>query len=193
VIRLSGALPLERAGIPLHDAPERYSDQEKWGEIVRIVGNRDAALAFVSRYTSGDFFSLSPLASAIRREFIERLVNGSLVATGCFPNSVEVVTIPGSRCLGLRPEFVTDRLIGNNRMFVDVRVLDPAQLVSPSASRTDECILWMRQRRAEDETRKKALEREALRLWPDLTTREFGAAFKVVFARQRGRPQKIGH
>jgi hypothetical protein len=59
VIRLSGALPLERAGIPLHDAPERYSDQEKWGEIVRIVGNRDAALAFVSRYTSGDFRPLA--------------------------------------------------------------------------------------------------------------------------------------
>jgi hypothetical protein len=106
---------MERAGIPLHDAPERYSDQEKWGEIVRIVGNRDAAIAFVSRPTFGDFFNLSPLASAIRCEFIERLVNGSLVATGCFPNSVDVLTIPGSRCLGLRPEFVTDRLIGNNR------------------------------------------------------------------------------
>jgi hypothetical protein len=184
---------MERAGIPLHDAPQRYFDQEKWGEILRIVGSRDAALALVSRPTFGDFFSLSPLASAIRRDFIERLVKGSLVATGSFPMSVEVVTIPGSRCLGLRPDFVSDRLIGNDRMFIDVRVLDPAQLAAPGAIRTDECILWMRQRRAEGQAQKKVLEGESLRRWPDLTTREFAAAYKIVFAHRRGRPRKNGH
>jgi len=183
---------MERPGIPLHDAPERYFDQEKWGEVLRAVGDRSVALALVSRSTYGEHFRLSDLANKIRSDFKRRLVDGSIVATGCSLTSVEPATIPGSRCRDLQPDFVNDRLIGRSQTFLDVRVLDEAKLVefTHAENLLDRCIQWMQQRRREGESQRKVLYREASAVFgPDLASRTFDAAYKAAFSKPRGRPR----
>jgi hypothetical protein len=119
---------MERAGIPLHDAPERYFDQEKWEELVRARGDRAAAVGLVTRPTHDtQFFSLNECAARIRTEFIRRLLNRSLVATGYFRNSDEMATISGPRCRGLQPDFANDLLTGRGETLQDVHIVEAAE------------------------------------------------------------------
>jgi hypothetical protein len=122
---------MERAGCPLHNAPERFFDQKKWEALIGLVGNRDSALALVSNHPSGK----SPennLTVELRNEFRRRLVDGSIVATASVLNSLQVTRISPSRCQNLWPDFMHDRLENNLEKFVDVYVLDAGQLTDVS-------------------------------------------------------------
>ena len=67
----------------------------------------------------------------------------------------------------------------------------PLDSVATSEARLSDCIAWMKQRKFEGISEKKALWRKASDVFGTaLTTRMFENCYKAVFDRGRGRPLK---
>ena len=210
--RLLGISPMRDSETPLSAAPERFFDQEKWRRFVSATGGRDAALEQISGpepriigyyrqkaaelpYAGGAQArhreQILRLGIQILEEFRRHLCTGELIATGYQLRSLTRAVIPTELWKDLWPNFLADKAESGSLILTHVRIseasLDPGQ----ASTIVQRCIEWLRQRQADGEQRKKVLLTDAIRDFSqDLTTREFDAAYKAVFAKKRGRPRR---
>jgi hypothetical protein len=201
-----------RNDFPLRDAPEKVFDQTQWAEFVSRMGGRQEALLRISRKEPGiiAFYrqeiakgsgldghrarqkeEIAVLGNTLVAGFVERLAREEIIASGLSSVAIERKEIPAERWSDLWPNFAEDQAEGKELTFTKVRVFEAAGLRTSQPSRFDQCVSWMRERQLAGEQLRKVLAEEALqRFEPPLTTREFGAAYKTVFGRLRGRPRK---
>jgi hypothetical protein len=195
--------------IPLRDAPEHFFDPAKWCEYLFYFEDREKGLAWLSRaepnliaYTREEAAKIptsegedarrgekaAELGRSLLAAFKERLINGQLIATGLCALDVDRVRIPGDRWPDLWPNFIDSRADGD-LTFTAVRIRQPTDPPQVDDLLT-QCIEWLRKRRKEGGGLKKGLRAEALKHFgAALKTRIFDQAYKVVFAKARGRPR----
>jgi len=198
-------------GLPLREAPERFFDVAKWREFVSYFDNPEAALRHISkgepgllvfyrrqaaRRATGELARRDEKVAALGRvlvaDFLQRLIDGRLVATGLPAVGVERVTIPAERWDDLRPDFVAGSAAGGGLSLTAVRIYEAGEKPVQSTL-LDRCVAFLQQRGREGESRRKVLFTQALAHFGEaLTTRTFGEAYKIVFAKPRGRPRKRG-
>lgn len=204
--------------IPLNKAPEVFFDQRLWKifqsyfKTPQIALERISDLPQVPGYyyhrehdelPSSDKELWQEAAEAadfgkallygLQRQFLARQIIATGVAFGF--NSTERVVIPPERWFRLWPNFL------QNFAMAQLKINDPLchrydhiRLITDGSNRAhqiimEDCISFLQQRKAEGEQRKGVLYREAINHFQvHITTRDFGAAFKAVFQRQRGRP-----
>jgi hypothetical protein len=201
--------------IPLIKAPEIFFDQQQWIDFIAHFESRDVALAQISCLPLGPtgFYQkdsprlstsaevqarqineLFDLGIALINSFKTKLVKNQIISTGVSfglrSDSGERVSIPPERWQRLWPHFVGNSAFGELFEFKDVLLVRNDDRKTRHAEMKERCIVFLRQRSAEGERRRKTLEKEALdRFGDDLTTRVFTAAYKAVFKRPRGRPR----
>jgi hypothetical protein len=193
-----------RAPIPLHEVPGKLLDQNKWQQIRKLTSSEMEALCLLNAPApegAADFFWKCSGSDAdarrcyrIGKSLLEdcrlRFMRGTLVASGENRNGVRRL-IRADWWGALYPQFATDRIQGRTRQFTNVEVYDAAASLATSEARLNDCIAWMKQRKFEGITEKKALWRQASHVFgTTLTTRMFENCYKAVFDRGRGRPFK---
>jgi hypothetical protein len=124
------------------------------------------------------------LAADIVAAMLRMLRDGVLVATGIQPPNLERVEVPQELWASLKLGFADDSAQDNNFSIAHVRV---SRAPLDSSARVRVCVDWLRNQA--DRT-KKVLKPAALDEIPSLTTREFDAAYAVVFSSPVGRPRK---
>jgi hypothetical protein len=184
-------------GVPLHEAPRLFFDQDMWNKLVRLVGTHQRALEHISIPALGYFAHESnapppevTLANSLVEQFKTRLAKGEIVAAGYVSKLLRRIEIPPDHWSQLQPNFAEDEVFGSGSKFTHVHVSRPDDLRA-SPDQLEECIAWMRQRQAMGESRRKVLEGEAIKQFGTaLTTRMFDTAYKAIFHKPRGRPRK---
>jgi hypothetical protein len=195
----------------LHEAPEYFFDPPKWKEFLAFFENRQSAVQHVSQEESDIFAffrrevselptpeganaqqkeNIAERGKALVSQFTELLKKEEIIATGFSSVSVERERISAERWSDLWPNFIEDKAKGKQLEFSKVRVLKPRVPRTAAAELLKNCQDWMQKRSREGESVRKVLQREAIETFgPDLTTRIFGAAYKAVFSKSRGRPR----
>jgi hypothetical protein len=199
--------------IPLSHAPEAFFDQEKWNRFVAYFVNRQDALEHISQPEPGaltfyrqkaaqltTFGGLSArqqqeihlLGESLVADFKSRLIRGEIIATGFSGISVERSRIPPDRWQNIKmwPHFINEQTTDGQLEFTVVRVSDVVPTTTSAIDLLQRCIEWMQQRRDGGESRRKVLEKEALKHFGTaIKIRTFAEAYRVVFNKPRGRPR----
>lgn len=196
--------------IPLAHAPDHFFDPERWREFVaEFDGDRDQALralavifgepgihAFyrAAAVKAGDVRATrdqrrAQLGKALVVEFLAALRKGSLAATALAPPALVRAPVPGELWSELKPDFATGSAAWGSAALTHIRIAKAEGAHAPTL--VARCAEFLRRRRDAGESRKKILGHEArAELGDALTTRDFDAAYKEVFARKRGRPRR---
>ena len=194
--------------ISLNEVPQKLLDPAKWMEIRAFASNDLIALTYLNapypdQDDPTDFFWGRDGSSkqAVRCYEIGRdllgqsrrlLIEGKLVATGSKPDGTREIIKP-IEWANLWPMFATNRATGPNSSYDDVEIVEAASLETPDAKMLRDCIDWLSEQRPAALKQKKAalLHQAKLEIGANLTHAMFNAAYKVVFGRLRGRPQRI--
>jgi hypothetical protein len=136
------------------------------------------------------------LLYGLQNQFLRK----QIIATGTeFEyNSTERVIIPPERWLRLWPDFANNMAMAQHKLddplcgrYDDIRLTSDESTRRVRAVILEDCISFLRQRRAKGEERKAVLEHEAsVRLGMPVPVRVFNEAFKAAFHKGRGRPRK---
>jgi hypothetical protein len=194
--------------VSLRDVPGRFLDQRKW-RVLRMSASQElVALTYMNapypdEENPGNFFGgrSGTAKDAIRcyntgRSLLQQcrsLLNaGQLVASGIERSSGKRRTISASEWVNLWPMFATNKAVGPNQAFDDIKVFQAEHRNTSHETLCSECIAWLKaQRTAGLGERKTTLYQNARhRFGNDLTHAIFDAAYLAAFARRRGRPKK---
>ena len=196
--------------IPLAEAPDHFFDPERWREFVaEFAGDRDQALTALAAIfgepgihafyraaavKAGDARAArderrAQLGKALVAEFLAALRKGSLVATALAPPLLVRAPVPGELWSELKPDFAAGSAVWGIAVLTQIRIAKAEGARGPTLAAR--CVEFLRRRRAAGESRKKILAHEArAELGDALTSRDFDAAYREVFARKRGRPRR---
>jgi len=195
------------SAIKLRDVPDRFFDTSAWRELMALARMKqnaielldaadpeessdwwDVALPEISRQDRGMMFSR---ARSIRSNFHRDLIAGKYDAFGFFNEEAERVCIPQERFPDLYPRFATGRLQGRDLEFTAVLIIEAEKRETPAAQFQRQLTDWIRARRAEGVTARKAVKSLAKAYFrSQFNERSFDIAYKSVFDFSRGRPPK---
>jgi hypothetical protein len=184
-------------GIPLREVPDHFFEPARWKQLVELCGGPQQALNQLSIPCLALFAGQSnapemKLANSLVEQFKTALRKGEYIAIGYDPENRCRVELQPEDWDRYEPNFAEGQAFTVKRKFTHIQVSrrdDPPE----SEKVLDECVSWLRERRIEGVNSRKILEREAAkRFGPDLTTRTFAVAYKIVFNKGRGRPRKDG-
>jgi hypothetical protein len=199
-------------GIPLPAAPEHFF-QDKWNEVVSSLGCREKALHRIShsdhltvvhmrRQVAQDQSAAGAKAREEERicDLIQRLtqeigallLNGQYVATGFQPPSIERVTIPPELWRDLTLDFEDGIGRGCGYTFTHIRIAKVPEIPRQRSDVSGRLVAWLIERRARhgSELKKTLVEVAHREFGDEFTVRGFGAAYRQVYRRRRGRPRK---
>ncbi len=209
---------MERENIELRDAPATFFDQVKWAEFLGLFHNDQAvAVAWLSKRTPEfmlhirecDLETLGPRAEVARlnndrderghelvRDFVDRLSDGSLRATGMWRLERERNLIPAERWkqLPLRPNFLKQTAERWSQKGVEVfaeAVLISETAKSASDYRLQRCLAFLKAVPPGPNRVRKIAKSKAREVIPGLTDDEFRDAYKAAFGLKPGRPRKV--
>jgi hypothetical protein len=177
--------------IPLSQASENFFDQQLWQPLCNRHG-REHALSFITIKRSISYFGESPdskCGNQIYDQFLGRLVNEEIIASGIPPASKKPETIPAGLWRTLIPDFVTGEAISKTHHYSDVRLrLKQPVMLTDSIQR---CVTWLEKRReVNGDEKKELLLRIAKEEKKGFTVRDFEEAYKIVYEREAGRPRE---
>src|SRR5262249_41339955 len=195
--------------VPLSEVPYHFLDRHSWNDILSFAGGRQTALELLDAPNPdalpGFWDSTAPGSRLQDRRklfqkgqmlsfaFREYLINGTHVAFGFSRGQSIRVRVPRERAIDLRPQFATERMVGQDIAFAQVTVIEAAKLNTPAADLLRRLMDWMQLQRAVGRRAKKILQHEAgTEFGARLTTRMFDTVYKAVFDSPRGHPSANG-
>jgi hypothetical protein len=191
--------------IKLCDTP-RMLNLRVWRRLRRFAPNDLLALVYINapypdEGNPNDFFWDHPRSTsdAVRcyktgrcllRQCRSLLNSGKLVATGRDASGKRKI-ISASEWVDLWPMFATNRAVGPDLVYEEVRVSKATLSETPHAQLSSVCVAWLKERKIAGVVRKKyVLYSDAQRKFGTrLTHTIFDAAYLAVFGRSRGRPK----
>jgi hypothetical protein len=200
-------------GIPLAAVPEHFFDQDKWNEVVSGLGSREKALHRISHpdhvtvvhgrrqvaqeqsaagAKAREEERICDLIQSCTQEFGALLLNGQYVPTGFQPPSIERVTIPPELRRDLTLDFEDGIARGCGYTFTHIRIAKVPDIPRQGSDVSDRLVAWLIERRARhgSELKKTLVEVAHREFGDEFTVRGFGAAYRQVYRRRRGRPRK---
>jgi hypothetical protein len=192
--------------VDLSDVPRRFLDPRAWATLRSFAPNDLFALIYINEpypdeaepnnffwdrpRSASDALSCYKIARSLLQECRARLNSGKLVATGRAASGKREV-IPASEWVDLWPMFATNRAMGPNRVYEEVRISKAASLETPHVRLFSECVAWLQGHKSAGLIGKKfALFEDAQhRFGSGLSHAIFDAAYLSVFGHKRGRPK----
>jgi len=202
-----------KLGIPLAAVPEHFFGQDKWNEVVFILGSREKALHRISHpdhvtvvhmrrrvaqeqsaagAKAREEERICDLIQSCTQEFGALLLNGQYVATGFQPPSIERVTIPPELWRDLTLFFEDGIGRGCGYTFTHIRIAKVPDIPRQGSDVSGRLVAWLIERRARhgSELKKTLVEVAHREFGDEFTVRGFDAAYRQVYRRRRGRPRK---
>jgi hypothetical protein len=195
------------APISLREVPGKLLNRGKWNLLRKFASKDIIALSYINapypdeedpssffwdrRGSGTEAVRCYRTGRSILGECRSLLNSGNLVASGVDRRSGERRAISASEWVNLWPMFATNKATGPDNEYDDVQVFEAISADTPHEKLSDNCIGWLKEKRAAGITEKKfSLYHEARRVFGNaLTHAIFDAAYLAAFARGRGRPK----
>jgi hypothetical protein len=194
----------------LSNVPMKFLNVKKWASLRKFASKDIIALCYINaaypdeedpssffwdrRGSPAQAIHCYKTGRSLLQECRSLLNEGKLVASGVERNTGKRKTILAREWVNLWPMFATDKALGPDSAYDEIKVFEAAITSTPQERLTLECIDWLRQRIVAGSSEKKCtLSSEArIRFGSKLTHAIFNAAYLAVFARGRGRPRRNG-
>jgi hypothetical protein len=195
--------------ISLSDVPGTLLNRRNWNSLRNFASKEIIALSYVNapypdeedpssffwdrRGSGAEAVHCYRTGRSLLGECRSLLNDGKLIATGVNKRPGERAVIRASEWVSLWPMFVTNKAIGPDREYDDVKVFEAISSDTPHEKLTADCTAWLKEQKIGGINKKKTTFYEDARrsLGNALTHAIFAAAYLAVFGRGRGRPKGI--
>ena len=193
--------------ISLSEVPGKLLNRRKWNALRKFASKEIIALSYINapypdeedpssffwdrRGSGAEAVHCYWTGRSLLGECRSLLNEGKLIATGVNRRTGERTAIRASEWINLWPMFATNKAIGPDTEFDDVKVFEAISLDTPHEKLTADCTAWLKEQKTGGINKKKTTFYEDARraLGNTLTHAIFDAAYLAVFGRGRGRPK----